>query len=259
MSYKVQYALCCACLFSFFTSCSPEIYNANSLNVPLLAQKGNAKIALSSTFAREKGGGFLNNNLQGAYALSDHLGIMVNGMYHNYTRTYTPLFSTTQTTNRHKEGFIEAGLGYYGHVGNNSKWRGEIYGGFGLGKSKETNPNNQDALTLESPYNRLFLQPSFGFVSKYFDAALSVRGSYLSVGQVNWVGNTLHGKTLKGTMWEPCLTIRAGKDRIKPFIQYAWLLHDDKLTPVVSFEGFLTRLFTLQLGISLNLREVYPN
>ena len=256
--FSIQCTLIGVYVLSFFTSCSPEIYNANALNVPLLAQKGNAKVSLGITASGE-GVGLYNTNLQGAYAISDHIGIMLNGMYHNYTRTYTPFLSNTPRTDRHKEGFFEAGLGYFGPVGNSTKWRGEIYSGWGMGRSKETNPNSNEALLLESPYNRLFLQPSIGFVSRYFDAALSSRVSYLSVGKINWVGNTSNGKILRGATFEPCLTLRVGYNKFKPFMQYSWLFYDDELLPAVAIEGLVSKLFTVQIGISLNLNEVYQN
>jgi hypothetical protein len=229
-------------------SCSPEIYNANALNVPLLSKRGNAKVSLGTSFP-------YNNNLQSAYAVSDHVGLMLNGMYHDFKRTYTPFLSSTSRTDRHVESFIEAGLGYYSTIGNSSRWRWECYGGYGIGKSKETNPNNSDALILTSPYNRLFIQPSIGFVSPYFEAALSIRGSYLSVGAVNWSGNAVDGKILRGFNYEPSLTIKAGLKSIKPFIQYSWFIPDSGLNPVIDIGGFINRFLGVQVGVCIGLNE----
>ncbi|MBC7776693.1 MAG: hypothetical protein H7246_14765 [Phycisphaerae bacterium] len=244
---KIQYSLGFIALLSLLSSCSPAIYNANAINAPLLSKKGNTKISLGSTLGTEV---LFNNNLQGAYAISDHLGLMVNSMQHKFRRTNSSFGSSS--TSRHKEIFTEAGLGYYSAIGNSSKWRWECYGGFGLGKTRETEPNNE--LIISAPFRRFFAQPSIGFVSRYFDAALSVRGSYLSVGQINWVGDIRNGTTVHGAIIEPCLTIRAGGRRIKPFLQYSWMFPEDRLAPVIDLDGLIAKFFTLQLGVSLNLK-----
>lgn len=242
-------------LLSVLTSCSPTIYNANSLNVPLLSRKGNTKLSLGTAFRGGDDFTLYNTNLQAAYAVSDHLGVMANGMYHDFKRTYTPFFSGTSRTDRHKEGFVEAGMGYYSSIGDSSRWRWDCYGGFGVGRTRETDPDNTNTLILTSPYQRIFVQPSIGFVSKYFEVAFSARASYLFVGEINWAGDDTDGKIVKGALFEPCVTLRAGGRSVKPFFQYSWLLFNDQLDPVIGLEGLVGKFLTVQIGVSANLKE----
>ncbi|MEA2105370.1 MAG: hypothetical protein U9P82_01395 [Bacteroidota bacterium] len=101
----------------FLFSCSPE-YIPNMANSPMFSNQGELQATVAT--------GTSNFDAQTAYAITDHIGIMVNGSYGNETNDTTDDF--------HKHAFIEAGLGYYEKIGENVRY--EIYGGYGFGKTE---------------------------------------------------------------------------------------------------------------------------
>ncbi len=64
-------------LFLFTQTGCITLYKPNSINTPLLKVQGELKGTVGLS---ESGCGLLN--VQGAYALSNHVGVLLNGMYH---------------------------------------------------------------------------------------------------------------------------------------------------------------------------------
>lgn len=85
---------------------------------------------------------------QTAVAVSDNIGIMLNGSYGNETNN--------SIDNFHKHSFAEAGIGYYERF--RERFRYEIYGGYGIG---EVEGDFEYALFDEeitnTRYNRFFI------------------------------------------------------------------------------------------------------
>src|SRR6056297_213766 len=101
----------------FLFSCSPE-YIPNMANSPMFSNKGEFQANIAT--------GTSNFDAQAAYAITDHIGIMVNGSYGNETNDTTDDY--------HKHSFIEGGLGYFENLGESLRY--EIYGGYGIGKTE---------------------------------------------------------------------------------------------------------------------------
>src|SRR5688500_10546599 len=89
---RLIYFLLMTATLAVFSSCSTTLYVANTVNAPLLKEKGEIKLNIDQ------------NNIQAAVAVSDHLGIMANGFYRSYEGG---------NNYEHKGGLGEIGVGYF--------------------------------------------------------------------------------------------------------------------------------------------------
>ena len=133
----------------FFSSCS-SVYMPNVPNTPMLSQKGEFS-----------GGGHIsfrgNASLNGAYAVSDHFGVLFSGAYMNNERHSKDF--------KHK--LAEVGGGYFNTFGPDNNRILEIYAGYGLGKTNRAfrTFDDNDILTNtdleEITYNKTFIQVNY--------------------------------------------------------------------------------------------------
>ncbi|HCW06161.1 MAG TPA: hypothetical protein DGG95_02220 [Cytophagales bacterium] len=148
-------------------ACSP-VYLPNARNVPMFSKAGEVQGSLS----------FMSGyNYQAAVAVTNHIGIMGNGMYADSKS------DIRGSINRYS--FNEFGVGYYS---NNDKYYFDLFGGFGVGKTTGTDsvfaihapqPSGYDINLSSATYNRFFVQPSFGLKRKHFHGALAYRFSLM--------------------------------------------------------------------------------
>ena len=102
-------------------------------------------------------------DLQVAFGISDHVGIMVNGYYNKNDWSVTSgTLNYQYVSNR---SLIEGGLGYYNALGDNGRF--EVYGGAGYGKvNYDYDLFNSGVLTETNTYGinwlRIFFQPVIG-------------------------------------------------------------------------------------------------
>lgn len=189
------------------SSCTHYYYVSNVQNVPLFKEKNDLRLSGSL------GGGDESEciEIQTAYSVTDHIGVMANYMSakggsvadHNYARG----------------NYFEGGAGYYKPLNEFGIF--EIYGGLGLCNQHHefsdfysgTNAGDIDLTSL-----KFFIQPSFGFTTNFIDAAFSTRicvvnysnGSNFLTGytdeyaKLNSLSSQIHG------FIEPALTVRAG-------------------------------------------------
>jgi hypothetical protein len=155
---KISLLLLMAC-----SSCT-IVYHPNTRNLPMFSGKGEFKGTASVTINEEW-------NVQSAYAVSDHVGIMGNGM----------IFKN-RFQGRHSEGaFGELGAGYYV---NTKKYYFDVFGGYGIG-NRDVDYCASFFSTLQSRtqgvYHRVFIQPGFGFKTSGFESGLAMRISYLNL------------------------------------------------------------------------------
>lgn len=190
-----------------FCSCTRYFYAPNSHNVPGFREKGEARATISAL----KGDEIEGVETQFAYSPVNHLGLMFN--YANakggsgYTRGYG-----------HQ---VEGGAGYFLPVAGKSVF--EVYAGYGGGNVYSQYDSLQ---TYSHRFGKVFLQPSIGFTSDYFDALFSLRLGYLSL-HVNESGNANSAYALieventpHSFLVEPGVTIRAGWKFIKVQTQF---------------------------------------
>lgn len=181
----------------FITGCAP-LYTPNVIHAPLFSQKNDADIQL--------GTGTCGYDAQVAYAPTNYLGVMVNGSFKDK--------ETTDTNYYHKHNFIEAGVGYYGKIGDAGRY--ECYAGYGNAQA-ESFVDGFYGL-VKGRYNRFFIQPSIGAKTDIFDGAFSLRIVYINMYDVSKnVGYT--PSQLSAYYYEPVLTGRIGYKFVKFFIQ----------------------------------------
>jgi hypothetical protein len=201
-------------------------YVPNVVNAPLLTNKGEIQIALHT--------GTAGTDPQVTYALSNHIGVMLNGSFANRT--------SDTTNNFHKHQFLEIGTGYYTPVGTRGKF--ETFGGVGFGKVKAEYENNLWLSLSNVNFSRIFIQPTIGFTSKIFDGSFSSRFVILNLHQESG-GST-------GYFVEPVVTGKLGYDHIKAVMQlgFSFPINSDNIL-------FKYQPVLLSFGIQGNFGKIF--
>ncbi|MFC2104203.1 hypothetical protein ACFLS4_02470, partial [Bacteroidota bacterium] len=184
-----------------FTSCSPE-YVPNMVNSPMFSNQGEFQLTVAT--------GNSNFDAQTAVAITDNIGIMMNGSYGNETNDSTADF--------HKHSFIEGGIGYYDKFGE--KGRYEIYGGYGIGQVEGYFKNNFVEEITNARYNRFFIQPGIGIASGIYDGSFSPRFALV---QMNPKGPNFQTGEYD-VFFEPVITNKIGFKYVKFIAQFGFSL-----------------------------------
>lgn len=197
------------------------LYKPNAVHSPLLTEKGELSVATSTGLS---GSGLLN--IQSAYAVSDHTGIMVNGMYHSRTSS-----SADSSVERLRMFFGEMGVGYFNTFGKLKNGLFQCYGGGGGGYThdKIDYPNRTDPLVWAN-YVNLFVQPGIAYVNDYFQISLDLRANYIYLFNIHaymydqfafWNTDFKYysGASLDFMILEPAITIKAGSPKLKGVLQ----------------------------------------
>ena len=136
----------------FISGCHPIYYASNGHNVPLLKEKHEVRVNAGVTLTEYLAG----PDLQMAYAASENIGIIANGIY------------LSSGDNSDGYGYLaEAGGGYFKAL--NKWWVAEVYAGTGF--ARVVNKDYYETHTLK--FIKPFIQPAVGFSSDYFDLAFS--------------------------------------------------------------------------------------
>ncbi|MFN4234822.1 MAG: hypothetical protein ACK4IK_08455 [Bacteroidia bacterium] len=214
------------------------MYRPNTVNVPLFKEKNELSV--------NAGASSNGANIQAAYSVTEHFAVMVNGSFYNANVT------TPTGISRIENNFGEAGIGYFSHLGEN--FIGEIYSGFGMGKAYNQNDYWIELNSFNRvDFNKIFVQPSIGFVSNIFELAASIRWSYLdyynfkSDSPINY-GNLPNRSA--NMFIEPALTARAGYKSVKVFAQTGFAMPTMPIT--YSFSPFM-----FSLGVNIKLAPRY--
>ncbi|MES2457295.1 MAG: hypothetical protein V4594_17195 [Bacteroidota bacterium] len=133
----------------FLSSCS-SMYMPNVPNTPMLSQQGEFS-----------GGGHIslsgNASLNGAYAVSDHFGVLLSGS----------MINREGERKDYKNRLIEIGGGYFNTFGPDDNRIIEVYAGYGGGSTDRTyrRYNDQDVLTAtdveETTFSKTFFQVNY--------------------------------------------------------------------------------------------------
>lgn len=211
------------CLGSIiFSSCVPSYYIPNMHNIPLLTQKGEGSVSVSSsnpTFDST-----YQISLHTSYLLTNHLALKTNSAFHDLTTGSIGLTGTADDKTIGTKGQIhEFGLGYLysdsvqnyvGHIG--------IWGVTGIGNI-ETYIERQGKVNA-----KLFLiglNPTFSSSMKHVSVSLSMKMFYLRYDQIQ--GSLilrgvdeirLLSKRRDNFIIEPAFTGRIGFKKLK----FAW-------------------------------------
>jgi hypothetical protein len=208
------------------SSCAPA-YIPNVINTPLLSNKGEFQAAVYT--------GTSGFDPQLAYAVSDHVGLMLNGSFASRTND--------STDDYHKHQFVEIGTGYYTKIGTEGRF--ETFGGFGYGKVKVNDDN--DLWLAHSDVNsiRLFIQPAFGLTSDFFDGSAAMRFVFLD----------LYQGSVKGSDFfiEPVVTCKLGFKYVKAVFQTGFSLR----TFSSSSNYFNYQPFIISIGLQANINKIF--
>lgn len=138
----------------FITSCK-LMYFPTTHNTPMLTQKGELQISGLMD-------GMLNFDLQSACAVSNNLGVMLNGSYKSFWLMNSEDYNFVGKPHT----YAEAGIGYYKPLVNGGKF--EIYGGGGIGSVSGNVPNEvAGGLEIKSgTLTKFFIQPAVGATFK---------------------------------------------------------------------------------------------
>lgn len=172
--------------------CAPA-YVPNVINTPLLTNKGEIQAAIHS--------GISGTDPQFAYAITDNIGVMLNGSFANRT--------LDSTNNFHKHEFIEIGTGYYTKIGESGRF--ETFTGYGFGKLKANFGNDLWITYTDVNSSRIFIQPTIGASTDIFDGSLSSR----------FVMVTMHQDSKRSSEYfiEPVITSKVGYKYVKAVFQ----------------------------------------
>lgn len=173
-----------------FTSCT-TVYIPNEINTPLFTDKNEFRGGLSY--------GISGVNLQLAYSATNHLGIMANGSYINFSKPESSIYQR----------YGELGIGYFRKINLGDQSDFEIFGGLGFGEAHSHDNTTFDQRETGT-YYKTFLQPTMAFGLGWIHLALSLRFSFLSY----YSHTTITSKTIsdnpKAIGVEPALSLLLG-------------------------------------------------
>lgn len=241
-------------MFFAVTGCV-TLYKPNTINSPMLKEKGDLNTSGSIGLS---GCGLYN--LQAAYAISNHAGILADGMYHR--RQINSADSAIEKLNMF---FGEAGAGYFTTFGDKNAGFFQCYGGGGYGFTKDKMYDaGQSYPEVNARYFNVFIQPGLAFVSKHIATAFDLRMNYVNLFNVHaslydrfeWWNTDFHyysDTTLNFVNLEPTFTLKAGGEKLKGILQVGVTI------PVINSHSFFMAntssmltipLFKLSVGIS---------
>jgi hypothetical protein len=230
---KYLYLLVTSVIFGIlFISCVPPVYIPNSLNTPLLKEKGGTNVGYNQSFA--------GHDFQTSYAISNSIGLMINGTY----------FSNVHGTHNRKHKFAEFGIG---HLSDSNKYLvGEIYFGAGLG-SNSINEEifnlfaSDEEVRVNASYIRFFLQPVFGGHTEIFEGGFSLRMCYINFYKINHSNIDFPREKI---LFEPAVFMRFGPPVFKFQTQFGL-----SFTPFQKQDIFYEELiFGCGFNIRLNIK-----
>lgn len=186
----------------FLSSCySPRyVYSPASSNVPLLAKKGDSKLA--GYYAVNPGEkatvtsvGKLNSgygiDVQGAYAVTNHLAIQ--GSYSKrWEKNYADfnVNSSDSSIINYNRNISEFGLGFYTYIDERRNSFFQLFAGVGFGKSSFTDKffsGNVPARSFNMDVTKLYLQPAILIRNgEVFASSFSSRVSILYFSNVKY-------------------------------------------------------------------------
>jgi hypothetical protein len=237
-----------------FCSCSHYYYVPNTQNVPLFREKNEYRFSGSLAGGEESS----SKELQAAYSVTDHIGVMANFM--------SSKGGTISDNNNWARGnYLDAAIGYFKPVSKCGVF--EIYGGIGGSNQHHhylTSSYMNGTISSSSggfsdlSFTKIFVQPSFGFTLNAIDIAASTRICLLSFNSVvNQVSSDMNEiNTLNNIsdeihfFLEPAITIRGGWKYVKLQLQASTASYFNN--PDLPFESY-----HISIGLSIAIAGRY--
>jgi hypothetical protein len=237
-----------------FTRCV-TLYKPNAINSPLLKEKGDINTTASLGLS---GCGLVN--LQTAYANSNHIGVLIDVMYHNRHRR-----SADSSVEKLNIFFGEVGAGYFTLFGNKKRGLFQCYGGGGFGSSSDKISNaNQPNPVVNAKYINLFIQPGIAYTSKNFEFAFDLRANYVRLYNIHaylyqefeWWNTDFKfysDTTIYFMNLEPTATFKFGKEQLKCFLQFGLTIptiNSDSYFEVNTSSMLIIPLIQFSIGVN---------
>lgn len=209
-------------LLAFFHfGCAP-VYVPTVINQPLFKEKGDFKASLH--------GGISGWDLQSAYAVTDHIGIMAQGSFEN--------FNSDETDNYHHHIFGEVGGGYFKALGEFGRL--EAYGGAGIGKINVLNGSGYAQDYSDAILGKVFIQPGIGIASDYVDLSFAPR--------IVWAFIQDESDYRNRVFFEPAITGKVGYKKVKGVLQVGFSAPIGKTALDFAYQPFI-----ISFGIQTDL------
>lgn len=141
-------------LLPLLAGCS-SLYFPPPPQVPLLTQKGEWSAGVHTNISQ-------NTAIQGAYAVSDHLGVMASASFLRADKKQS-FFGPRAERESVEHDFIEGGLGYFTRLRQDRRVL-EVYAGLGAGATQRTDFNRETNATdqrLEGTLRKYFAQVNY--------------------------------------------------------------------------------------------------
>jgi hypothetical protein len=233
---KVKYYLIIIALF--LTSCAP-IYIPNNVNTPLLSKKHEATFNI--------GAGLNGADVQLSYAVSDDIGLLLNG---SYLSDENKNHDGKNITYQEQQKYIEAAIGTFGSASENVVM--EAYAGGGYGKSASIDSyllNNSKKIYGEGEFYKLFLQTDIGLKGKILEGGVALRCAYIRFDKLRYETDFQFDKSLEGFFFEPAVFMRFGGPifKIQTQVGFSTKLNRKEFLiyePLILSIGFIIRINT---------------
>lgn len=246
-----------------FSSCV-TLYKPNAVQSPMLKEKGDFAGTASLGIL---GTGYANG--QAAYAVSEDIGVMVNGMAHS--RIYNDGNSTENLNILSSE----AAIGFFEELDGKNDQFFHCYIGGGLGSAHDILKYSDSTLSqnpkISSHYWNSFIQPGISFFNKNWEFALDLKANFVKMYRIdgylydrfefwNTDYNFYTDTSLSFLNLEPAFTIRAGNNGWRGLCQLGMVLPTWRADNYFSVNnnalfGFTMLKFSLGLGYYFNRGE----
>jgi hypothetical protein len=207
-------------LIMILNSCAPA-YIPNVVNAPMLQKKGDIQLNLNT--------GISGFDPQTSYAISNNIGIMLNGSFSKW--------NSNSTENFRRHNFVEIGGGYFKGFGDIGIF--ETYTGAGFGNISANYENELWSDNIKLNNMRLFVQSGIGISTNIIDACFSPRFTYVKLYQ--------NSNSEYSFFIEPVISIKLGYKYIKAVLQAGLAL------PIQKETGFNYQPLIVSVGIQSKL------
>lgn len=178
----------------FFSSCVPA-YFPSAVNVPGVREKNDSELNLLA--------GYSGLDVQGNYALSDHLVVSanINTRLFGYLDVVQAMDEGIQRLFEHRRILLEGGGGYYRNIGEYGQF--SLIGGAGASYYKRWEiAIGEGRSDIDGKYFKYYFQPSIGLHHDYGNLVGSLRVVHLRINE--------QGELITGELLEPMLTLGYG-------------------------------------------------
>lgn len=261
-------------LFLFLLNSGFVMYSPGVVYSPSLKTKNDLNMSVSLAAPVSS---WLNIGV--AYAIDNHMGLMVQGISNNvsYRTTTINLPSIKTSINNINMNAVEIGTGCFYTLGRKKNRLFQLYGGIGGGSGRDSYIN--DGLSdymVSSKFYTAFLQTSWAYTGRYFESELDLKANYVGVysfsGTIPYEYDELHtipyefkDLNASGIYIEPVYTMKVGSPSLKaifqfgletgyvissPEYEYNWQTGTSSLSL-----AYLLSVFKVSIGISYTFRE----